>query len=63
MTFDMTGMCWVVQLREAREARRRAAADAAAASLLSDPGIMERLLSDEALLHCRSPPPERAPLL
>lgn len=53
----------MMQLREAREARKRAAANAAAASFLSDPGIMERLLSDEALLHCRSPPPEHAPLL
>jgi len=51
------------QVREAAAARRRAAADAAATALLSDPGLMERLLSDEALLQCRSPPSERAPLL
>jgi len=52
-----------VQVREAAAARRRAAADAAATALLSDPRLMERLLSDEALLQCRSPPSERAPLL
>ncbi len=54
-----TNVSSLEQVREAAEARRRTAADAAAAAFLSDPGLMERLLSDEALLHRRSPPPGR----